>query len=142
MGRLGITADVKARISAELAAGYAIVMYDKPWTIDRAKRTTWWRVNPATGQTIGVMDSGYHAATKEYGEVTEIVSISEADLEVTVVGKTQICYRGGMTAAEFWSQGTMDICRQLGYAMTRENIAELVQIQARVMAQALRAGIH
>jgi hypothetical protein len=138
--RLPFPPDVRARIAAELRAGYAVVLYDKPWKVEGTDRTGWWRIHPASGEAIGVVDDGTHGDTSEYGEVTEIVDIAETDFEATYVGvpKTQVCYRGGMTPLEFWGQSARDIAAQLGKAWNEETVTAILKAQIRV----LRVGIH
>lgn len=34
--------------------------------VNGQSRTGWWRVDPATGETIGVMDTGFHEGAGEY----------------------------------------------------------------------------
>lgn len=35
-------------------------------SIDDAQRLAWYRVDPRTGQAVGVLDSGFHGAQAEY----------------------------------------------------------------------------
>jgi hypothetical protein len=58
---LGLTPDVRARAAADVAAGNVLVLAK----LDTG-RSGWWRVDAKTGQTLGVMDNGYHATTVEY----------------------------------------------------------------------------
>lgn len=59
---LGWPEDAAARLAANLEAGYAVVALRQPVEFDGQARTGWWRIDPATGETIGVMDNGYHQA--------------------------------------------------------------------------------
>jgi hypothetical protein len=63
---LGLPADVAARAAADVAAGKVVVV---------AKLDTgaaaWWRVDPVTGQTVGVTQDGYNGDTTEYSEATQ-----------------------------------------------------------------------
>ncbi|HEX8916581.1 MAG TPA: hypothetical protein VF796_29795 [Humisphaera sp.] len=60
LSALNLPPDAAARAAADLAAGNVLVVAPAA-----AGRWTWWRVDPATGQTVGVMDTGFHNATAE-----------------------------------------------------------------------------
>jgi len=57
--------DATARIAADLESGYAVVGLERPFEVDGQVRTGWWRIDPATGETVGVMDNGFHPAMTE-----------------------------------------------------------------------------
>ncbi len=75
---LGLPADVRERVRADLAAGYTVVIPKVPVTLGGKPRTGWWRVDPATGETIGVMDTGFNTATTDYTETTVITTRAQA----------------------------------------------------------------
>ena len=54
-----------ARLAANIAEGYTVVALERPVNLGGQGRTGWWRIDPATGETIGVMDTGYHQDTSE-----------------------------------------------------------------------------
>jgi len=58
--------DVLARIEMDLDAGYIVVIPEKQLMIENKPRLGWWRVNPNTGETVGVMDTGFHQTTSDY----------------------------------------------------------------------------
>lgn len=62
----GLTKEAAARISADLDAGQWVVMPDQPVAHRGGKRTAWWRIDPATGETVGVTENGLHGAFDEY----------------------------------------------------------------------------
>ena len=57
--------DEAARVSADVESGYVALVPRKAVMLDGQQRVGWWRVNPVSGETIGVMDSGFHAAQTE-----------------------------------------------------------------------------
>lgn len=59
LSAMNLPPDVRARANAALVAGNAIVV------AGHNGRWAWWRVDPATGQTVGVMDNGFHAGLTE-----------------------------------------------------------------------------
>lgn len=63
---LHVDPDVQARIDEDLASGYAVVTPGQPVDIAGQPHFGWWRVNPVSGDSVGVMESGYHQATTEY----------------------------------------------------------------------------
>jgi hypothetical protein len=64
------TEEAAAQLAISLEAGYAAVVVRQPVQIDGQPRTGWWRIDPATGETIGVMDTGFHGAQSEYSAET------------------------------------------------------------------------
>lgn len=62
----GLPMDIRARIGRELAAGYFVLVPEEP--IPEEKRTVvgWWRIDPRTGQTLGIGDRGWGATATEY----------------------------------------------------------------------------
>lgn len=63
---LHVDADVLARIQDDLAMGYAVVAPSDPIDIDGRQHFGWWRVDPVSGDSVGVMESGYHQGDTEY----------------------------------------------------------------------------
>jgi hypothetical protein len=53
-----IPADVRARATQDLAAGYVVVVPERGVNVDGETELGWWRINPATGETLGRMDTG------------------------------------------------------------------------------------
>src|SRR5439155_12254871 len=70
--QLNCPEDVRARIAADLAAGYAVVAPSATVALGGTQRLGWWQVDVASGRTIGVMDTGFYEDTAEYNETTQI----------------------------------------------------------------------
>jgi hypothetical protein len=66
---LGMPDDTKYRVKADLAAGRTVVLASA-----EPGRWSWWQIDPATGQTVGVMDSGYNQAATEREIQEEIIA--------------------------------------------------------------------
>ena len=45
-----------------------MVVPERPLVFEGKARLGWWRVNPSNGETLGVMDTGFHQDTTEYSE--------------------------------------------------------------------------
>lgn len=60
--KLVIAPDVRHRVEQDLKAGNIVVLPNQ--VVER--RIGWWRVNPATGATVGVMDNGFRSDLVEY----------------------------------------------------------------------------
>jgi len=58
-------ADFRARLAAELTAGRVVVVPDLP-----RSPSGWWRIDPATGQTLGMTSEGRGQAMVEYVETS------------------------------------------------------------------------
>ena len=101
---LSLPPDIKARVAADLRSGFTVVL---PESLPSAEGITgfgWWRLDPRTGGTVGVMGTGYHQ------ELTE-----EAYLENdTVISKTQI-FRPNVLGRgrSFWRRHPTKIARDL-----------------------------
>lgn len=81
-----VSADLRARVDAELAKGYAVVLPRQlPAGDDMA--AVWWRIDPGTGRTLGMNGYGWGAAMVEYA-VTGLVFLN-ACLIGAVAAKTK-----------------------------------------------------
>ncbi len=58
--------DEIARVAADVSAGYMVLVPREAVMIGDQQRVGWWRVDPVSGETIGVMDSGFHQGGVEY----------------------------------------------------------------------------
>jgi hypothetical protein len=58
--------DTFARARQDLARRYDLVVPARPVTLGGSPRSGWWRVDPETGMTVGVMDTGLHSGLTEY----------------------------------------------------------------------------
>jgi hypothetical protein len=77
-------ADVSVRIQQNLTAGDFIVLPERALLVKDKKRLGWWRVNPACGDTVGVMDTGLHQATTENFMARKINYVRAVKTEHTV----------------------------------------------------------
>ena len=48
-----------------------MIVPGQPVELDGKKHFGWWRIDPSSGDAVGVMESGYHQATIERGELEE-----------------------------------------------------------------------
>jgi len=109
-------ADVRARVEATLAQGYAVVMPAKPVALAGGPRTGWWRVDPKTGGSLGIMDTGYHATAAERAAAQTMVDSMTAHLGYPV------------TATEFATESSTTVYYMLYGANAPMNTTLLVQI--------------
>jgi hypothetical protein len=61
-----LSEEVRARIEQSLSEGWAVVVPERPIVIEGKPRLGWWRIDLQSGETLGVMDSGFHQDTTEY----------------------------------------------------------------------------
>jgi hypothetical protein len=61
---LGHSDATKASVQRDLEAGYIVILPDR--TSGTATGTGWWRVDPATGETLGIATGGYGDSMVEY----------------------------------------------------------------------------
>lgn len=57
--------DEAMRVGADVGAGFMAVVPRRAVMLAGQQRVGWWRVHPTSGETIGVMDTGYHAAAAD-----------------------------------------------------------------------------
>lgn len=89
-----LPADAAARVRADLASGHWVVLPTATVTVANQPRTGWWRIDPATLQTVGAMDTGYLQNTIEYTETHEVNGIM-----ITKFGRMKVS-----DAAHVWAR--------------------------------------
>jgi hypothetical protein len=57
--------DESARVAEDASAGNFVYALRQPVELHGVQRVGWWRVDAATGETVGVMDNGFHASFLE-----------------------------------------------------------------------------
>ena len=120
--RSAASPDVQARVLGGIAEGYAIVF---PASAGGSADLGWWRVDPATGQTLGVMDNGYHA--DDTAEYTVVKSANPLD-------KTFVPQR----APSFWKRNAHDVLRDMG---GREGDMDLLEMILDLQEKMRLAGV-
>ena len=83
---LGWPEDETARIAEDINAGFMVVALRQPVELRGVQRVGWWRVHPASGETIGVMDTGFH------------VTATEENIQMIKTMDTIIAYHDGIDA--------------------------------------------
>jgi hypothetical protein len=68
-------ADASARLAEDVGAGFMAVAPRRPVLLDGDQRVGWWRIDPESGETIGVMDTGLHAVDERAEMEIEVQSI-------------------------------------------------------------------
>lgn len=108
-----LPADVRARIAKDLADGFAVMVPRQSLHPEASSEVVWWRVNPRTGQTLGLCSNGWGAALTEQ-EIMQInvginlivflVCISYKAAYLKDISGTVFCcigFMGGMTSFAF-----------------------------------------
>jgi len=98
----------RARMQLDLQAGQLVVTPARPVTVQGIPRTGWWRVDPATEHTVGVMDTGMLQDTIEYTTTSEVNGVRIMHFHRMRVGP----------AAREWAQHML---RQRGAVQTSWN---------------------
>lgn len=76
IGGLAIPDDAKTRLADAVAHGHIVVVAKQPIRVGTSRRVAWWDIEPATGETLGVLDNGLHG-----GQVAEDSTIkTQVDL--------------------------------------------------------------
>ncbi|MBC7740305.1 MAG: transglutaminase domain-containing protein, partial [Candidatus Saccharibacteria bacterium] len=76
LGSVGWNADAKARMAQDLAIGNMLVLPAVPTAEQQI--AGWWRIDPATGQTLGVSATGHGQAMVEYALIIIIETMMAA----------------------------------------------------------------
>lgn len=63
----GLTADAAALMRRDLASGYAVVAPGAPISLDGEAFSGWWRVDPETGDALGIGATGWGQSAPGYG---------------------------------------------------------------------------
>jgi hypothetical protein len=58
--------DARRRVAEDLSRGYAVLLPTQAAVVEGQSRMGWWRVDRATGTTLGIMESGEGQAMVEY----------------------------------------------------------------------------
>ena len=66
--------DPEARLKEDLDEGFMVVALKQPVSLNGQERVGWWRVDPGSGATIGVMDTGFHVAAGEKAAITSLIA--------------------------------------------------------------------
>jgi hypothetical protein len=91
---IDLPADAAARVRSDLANGQWVVIPTATVAVNDQPRTGWWRIDPATLQTVGAMDTGYLQNTIEYTETHEVNGIM-----ITKFGRMKVS-----DAAHVWAR--------------------------------------
>ena len=76
LGSVGWNADAKARMALDLASGNMVVLPAAPSA--EQQLAGWWRIDPATGQALGVSATGHGQAMVEYALIIIIETMMAA----------------------------------------------------------------
>ena len=82
---LEVSGRASARIDAALAAGYLVIVPERAVPVGAAELSGWWQVNPASGETFDLLETGQGAQDGEYVAVLDIEA--EAAPAVRAVGR-------------------------------------------------------
>ncbi len=70
LAAMGLPADVRARLVGEFTAGRTVLLSNAP---AGSAGPTWWSVDPATGQTLGIAANGWGASMTEYAFIIKLI---------------------------------------------------------------------
>jgi hypothetical protein len=69
-----LSADARRRAEADVRAGYVVLV--PPRTVPGAGTIGWWRVDPKSGTTLGIMESGHGQGIVEFLTATYVVFLA------------------------------------------------------------------
>jgi hypothetical protein len=68
---LAISDDLKARAREDVAQGYVVVLPSQ--SVANADNAVWWRIDPTTGQSLGMGDRGWGQEIAEYAFIVRVI---------------------------------------------------------------------
>ncbi len=81
-----LSLDSRQRICDEISAGYVVLAPTAPLTVESRDRVAWWRIDPATGQTLGIGDQGW-------GQDSSERQMTEAEVNAILMVNTIFTHR-------------------------------------------------
>lgn len=112
--------DEIARVAADVGAGYTVLVPREAVMINDQQRVGWWRVDPATGETVGVMDTGLHMGKVEYQLTLLVITIAPflarpGNLERADAARRMIANNAGqmLSRDQMRNLALVDLSRQL-----------------------------
>ena len=154
---LALPKDARARISRALESGYSVAVPQRFVTLDASgsePRVAWWRIDPATGETVAVMDTGLHQGMTFWdnvvlnmylGQLGKICKNCSTEPVDVLVGfdQTLINYAGNvfkvLTPEKPWADMKSEALAATGAQVT-QTIAELITAGASVSAAMYTLG--
>jgi hypothetical protein len=126
---LSLPPDIRARIAADLRSGCTVVIPERFPLAEGVIGHGWWRIDPRTGGTVGVMGTGYHQ------ELTERAYLDDN----TVISKTRIMHRGYLGRGRmFWKKHPIEIAQKLGLdPLSIEDLGFIIDHQWSLLAAGL-----
>ena len=115
--RLDVPADAKARIKDDLARGKIVIARPQRGATPDGEAVSWWRIDPHTGVTLGVGETGMGQAMPERAMVAQITLgavcsflVLGEHLSVKAVGLTVFCAGGAMLGVgSAVAEGVIDV---------------------------------
>jgi hypothetical protein len=105
---LDLPADALTRIRQDLDAGYTVVVPQRPVTVDRQEFSAWWRIDPQTGDALGIGENGWGQAI-DYGNLVKNVLIVGGRAFMFEYGLCQFIPQAAnslnVIGGEFWRLG-------------------------------------
>jgi len=115
LARMGLPPDVAALAEAGLSDGCHLVLPARAVTVDGVPRFCWWRVDARSGDTVGVLDTGFHQG--EYAQTLRVGVVKAVYREASKKAVRWVARRGfqfynGWTAPPYmgslcWDWGTI-----------------------------------
>ncbi len=77
LSRIEAPADAAARMRAAVREGYVLVVPARAVNVGATPRTGWYRVDPASGDTVGVLDTGFNGqGNSGYATTVKVVAVN------------------------------------------------------------------
>ena len=108
LSELALPVDVLVRVGQDLESGYTVIVPQQPVTVDRQQFTAWWRIDPHTGDALGIGENGWGQGS-EYGHLAKNILIVGGRAFVFEYGLCQFIPQMAnslrVIGGEFWRLG-------------------------------------
>ena len=106
--KLELPPDALARIGQDLDSGYTVVAPQRPAIVDRQEFSAWWRIDPQTGDALGIGENGWGQGS-EYGNLARNILVVGGRAFVFEYGLCQFIPQMAnslrVIGGEFWRLG-------------------------------------
>ena len=93
LARLSHSDATKTSVQRDLAAGYVVILPERP--VEPGARSGWWRVDPATGETLGIGTGGYGDSIVEYAFLVNSMVLGLIEFSVGMANCIAETHNGG-----------------------------------------------
>ncbi len=92
LAALDLSVEAKARITADLGAGYIVIVPERMITIGESTTVGWWRIDPETGRMTDMMENGLHQAMVEQSYLSIFIKLLGTGIVLGFLYQVFVCF--------------------------------------------------